>query len=270
MECELLIGKRGVEMTQTKNGIHLEIKQLTKQFGEKQVLNGINLEVDSGEFIAIVGKSGCGKSTLLRQVAGLEESSSGEILQDNEPLLALNKSARFMFQDARLLPWEKIVANVGVSLGLTGNWKEQALTALDQVGLKDRAYDWPRVLSGGQRQRVALARALATKPNLLLLDEPLGALDALTRITMQELIENIWTENQFTAILVTHDVTEAITLADRVILIEEGRITMDLPIPLSRPRQRGTTEFANLEREVLTRVMNKGSEPLEQVQPNYA
>jgi sulfonate transport system ATP-binding protein len=134
-----------------------------------------------------------------------------------------------MFQDSRLLPWEKIVANVGVSLGLKGEWKEQALTSLKQVGLESRANEWPSVLSGGQRQRVALARALATQPKLLLLDEPLGALDALTRIEMQELIEGIWQEQRFTALLVTHDVSEAITLADR-------KIAMDLRIPLPRPR----------------------------------
>ncbi|PGV52235.1 ATP-binding cassette domain-containing protein [Bacillus sp. AFS037270] len=249
-----------------QGGIKLEIKNLTKTFGKVDVLKGINLEIAPGEFVAIVGQSGCGKSTLLRHIAGLEQASSGEILQNNESLSSLNKMARFMFQDARLLPWEKIVANVGVSLGLKGNWKEESLLALQQVGLKSRAYDWPTVLSGGQRQRVALARALATKPKLLLLDEPLGALDALTRIEMQELIEGIWKTHQFTAVLVTHDVAEAITLADRVVLIEDGKIAMDLQIPLSRPRERGSSAFGRLEGKVLSRVMRKEYQSLKQVQ----
>ncbi|MED4228492.1 ATP-binding cassette domain-containing protein [Neobacillus cucumis] len=249
-----------------QGGIHLEIKNLRKTFGDIEVLKGIDLEIAPGEFVAIVGQSGCGKSTLLRHIAGLEKASSGEILQNNENLKNLNKNARFMFQDARLLPWEKIVANVGVSLGLEGNWKEESLRALHQVGLENRANDWPTVLSGGQRQRVALARALATKPKLLLLDEPLGALDALTRIEMQELIEKIWKSHQFTAVLVTHDVAEAITLADRVVLIEEGKITMDLQIPLPRPRERGSNAFGRLEGKVLSRVMKKELQSLITVQ----
>ncbi|MBM7652318.1 ATP-binding cassette domain-containing protein [Neobacillus cucumis] len=249
-----------------QGGIHLEIKNLRKTFGDIEVLKGIDLEIAPGEFVAIVGQSGCGKSTLLRHIAGLEKASSGEILQNNENLKNLNKNARFMFQDARLLPWEKIVANVGVSLGLEGNWKEESLLALHQVGLENRANDWPTVLSGGQRQRVALARALATKPKLLLLDEPLGALDALTRIEMQELIEKIWKSHQFSAVLVTHDVAEAITLADRVVLIEEGKITMDLQIPLPRPRERGSNAFGRLEGKVLSRVMKKELQSLITVQ----
>ena len=239
---------------------------MRKTFGTTEVLKGIDLDIAPGEFVAIVGQSGCGKSTLLRHIAGLEKVSSGEILQNNEKLSSLNEDARFMFQDARLLPWEKIVANVGVSLGLTGNWREESLLALQQVGLDNRADEWPTVLSGGQRQRVALARALATKPKLLLLDEPLGALDALTRIEMQELIEKIWKELHFTAVLVTHDVAEAIALADRVILIEDGKIAMDLPIPLPRPRERGSSSFGRLEGKVLSRVMKKEQQSLKQVQ----
>lgn len=131
-----------------------------------------------------------------------------------------------MFQDARLLPWKTVIDNVG--LGLRGQWRDAALQALDAVGLADRARDWPAALSGGQKQRVATARALIHRPRLLLLDEPLGALDALTRIEMQGLIETLWQQHGFTVLLVTHDVSEAIALADRVILIEEGRIGLDL------------------------------------------
>ncbi|MEQ7805542.1 aliphatic sulfonate ABC transporter ATP-binding protein [Priestia megaterium] len=243
-------------------GIQLQIQHLKKVFGDVEVLKGIDLDIAPGEFVAIVGQSGCGKSTLLRHIAGLEKETSGQIKQNGERLHSINPYARFMFQDSRLLPWEKIVANVGVSLGLKGEWKEQALTSLKQVGLESRANEWPSVLSGGQRQRVALARALATQPKLLLLDEPLGALDALTRIEMQELIEGIWQEQRFTALLVTHDVSEAITLADRVILIEQGKIAMDLRIPLPRPRERGSHSFGKLESKVLARVMKKETSSL--------
>ncbi|MGG0537633.1 ATP-binding cassette domain-containing protein [Priestia aryabhattai] len=243
-------------------GIQLQIQHLKKIFGDVEVLKGIDLDIAPGEFVAIVGQSGCGKSTLLRHIAGLEKETSGQIMQNGERLHSINPYARFMFQDSRLLPWEKIVANVGVSLGLKGEWKEQALISLKQVGLESRANEWPSVLSGGQRQRVALARALATQPKLLLLDEPLGALDALTRIEMQELIEGIWQEQRFTALLVTHDVSEAITLADRVILIEQGKIAMDLRIPLPRPRERGSHSFGKLESNVLARVMKKETSSL--------
>jgi len=238
-------------------GMRLRIQDLRKSFGDVEVLRGIDLELAPGEFIAVVGQSGCGKSTLLRHIAGLEKATSGRVLLDDETLQGLNPHARVMFQDPRLLPWEKVLENVGVGLGLKGNWREKAHFALQQVGLANRATEWPAVLSGGQRQRVALARALATEPRLLLLDEPLGALDALTRIEMQELIEGIWKKQRFTALLVTHDVGEAIALADRVILIEKGKITMDLRVPLQRPRERGSAAFAKLEGKVLARVMGK-------------
>jgi sulfonate transport system ATP-binding protein len=140
-----------------------------------------------------------------------------------------------MFQEARLLPWKKIIDNVG--LGLKGNWRPQALEALEAVGLADRANEWPAALSGGQKQRVALARALIHQPRLLLLDEPLGALDALTRIEMQQLIERLWQQHGFTVLLVTHDVSEAVAIADRVILIEDGEVGLDLHVELpSGPR----------------------------------
>ncbi|AFZ23370.1 ABC-type nitrate/sulfonate/bicarbonate transport system, ATPase component [Cylindrospermum stagnale PCC 7417] len=238
-------------------GTHLNILDLTKTFGQKNVLSSVNLEVQPGEFVAIVGRSGCGKSTLLRLVSGLEKSSSGGVLLDGEPLRKLSGSVRMMFQDSRLLQWKRVIENVG--LGLQNNWRARAEWALEQVGLKDRAEEWPSVLSGGQRQRVALARALVSQPRLLLLDEPLGALDALTRIEMQRLIEQLWQEQQFTSLLVTHDVEEAVALADRVILIEEGRITLNLPVNLSRPRDRASEEFIDLRETVLDRVMSRES-----------
>lgn len=236
-------------------GTPIKICNLTKIFGNIPVIKSVNLEVAPGEFVAIVGRSGCGKSTLLRLVAGLETPSDGGVLLDGEPVRKLNRLAKVMFQDARLLQWKRVLENVG--LGLKGDWRNRAEWALEQVGLKQRAGDWPAVLSGGQRQRVALARALVSQPRLLLLDEPLGALDALTRIEMQRLIEKLWQEQQFTSLLVTHDVEEAVALADRVLLIEEGQIALDLPVTLPRPRARGSAEFAQLKERVLQRVMNR-------------
>ena len=163
-----------------------------------------------------------------------------------------------MFQDARLLPWKTVIENVG--LGLKGNWKESAKRALAAVGLETRAGEWPAALSGGQKQRVALARALIHRPGLLLLDEPLGALDALTRIEMQDLIESLWQEHGFTVLLVTHDVSEAVAMADRVLLIEDGKIGLDLTVDIPRPRRLGSVRLAELEAEVLERVMKRGAD----------
>jgi sulfonate transport system ATP-binding protein len=239
----------------------LELSDIEKSFGERSVLRGIHLTVKQGEFIAIVGKSGCGKSTLLRILAGLETTSSGTVKVNGDVLEGQNTLAKMMFQDGRLLPWKKILYNVG--LGLSGNWKNKAIAMLKQVGLEQRALDWPSVLSGGQRQRVALARALAHEPDILLLDEPLGALDALTRIEMQQLIVDLWKEKGFTAILVTHDVEEAVALADRVILIEEGKIVMNLPVRLPHPRQRDHAIFTAAVSQILNRILNREEQDLQ-------
>jgi sulfonate transport system ATP-binding protein len=162
---------------------------------------------------------------------------------------------RIMFQDSRLLPWRRVLPNV--MLGLEPALTPEARRVLTQVGLAERANDWPAVLSGGQRQRVALARALVHDPNLLLLDEPLGSLDALTRIEMQLLIEDVWQSRGFTAMLVTHDVAEAVSLADRVILIEGGRVALDEVVNIPRPRTRGSARFAGLEERILSRVLQR-------------
>ncbi len=159
-----------------------------------------------------------------------------------------------MFQDARLLPWKTVIDNVGLGLR---RWRDAALQALASVGLESRAQEWPAALSGGQKQRVALARALIHRPRLLLLDEPLGALDALTRLEMQELIVSLWQEHGFT-VLVTHDVSEAVAMADRVLLIEEKKIGLDLSVDIPRPRRTGSAKLAELEAEVLDRVMKRG------------
>ena len=234
-------------------GIPLGINGLQKSFGARQVLRDIDLHIPAGQFVAIVGRSGCGKSTLMRLLAGLDQPTGGALLAGSAPLQDAHDDTRLMFQEARLLPWKKVIDNVG--LGLTGDWRPKALKALEEVGLSERANEWPAALSGGQKQRVALARALIHQPRLLLLDEPLGALDALTRIEMQHLIERLWRQHGFTVLLVTHDVSEAVAIADRVILIEDGQVGLDLTVELPRPRVRGSHRLAALETEVLNRVL---------------
>ncbi len=242
-------------------GLAVQVRGLGKRYGERRVLDGVDLTIEPGEFIAVVGRSGCGKSTLLRQLAGLEAPDAGGVAFGGASAGEAQQALRIMYQDARLLPWKRVLDNV--ALGLAGrDARERALEALAQVGLAERAGDWPGVLSGGQRQRVALARALVHRPRLLLLDEPLGALDALTRIEMQQLIERLWQRHGFTALLVTHDVAEAVALADRVILIEAQRIAFDEAVALPRPRPRGSAAFAAFEERVLRRVLQQPDEPV--------
>ena len=239
-------------------GTPVTLSGITKKYGNRAVLNDINLRIPPGQFVAVVGRSGCGKSTLLRLLAGLEKTTQGELLSASAPLSQVRDDTRLMFQDDRLLPWKRVIDNVG--LGLKGKWRDAALAALEEVGLADRADEWPSALSGGQKQRVALARALIHRPRLLLLDEPLGALDALTRIEMQSLIERLWQQHDFTVLLVTHDVSEAVTVADRVILIDQGQIGLDLTVDLPRPRRKGSAKLAELEAEVLERVLTPQSQ----------
>jgi len=239
---------RVAEAPLKRQGVPLTLDRISKSYGQRAVLQDLHLELRAGEFVAVVGRSGCGKSTLLRAIAGLEQADAGQVRVGH----GAAPSVRIMFQEARLLPWKSVVDNVTLGLKRSLN---AAMATLHALGLADRADDWPAELSGGQRQRVALARALLHQPQLLLLDEPLGALDALTRIEMQQLIETQWRAHGFTAVLVTHDVQEALTLADRVILIEEGRITLDLPVDLPRPRARGSAGFAALERQLLDRLL---------------
>nr|WP_255697508.1 ATP-binding cassette domain-containing protein [Pseudacidovorax sp. NFM-22] len=246
-------------------GVALDAQGLGKRYGEREVLHQLQLHVAPGEFVAIVGRSGCGKSTLLRLVAGLESLSSGQLGIDGRPIRGLHDDTRIMFQEARLLPWKRVLDNV--TLGLPAGAHERGREVLAQVGLAERADEWPARLSGGQRQRVALARALVHHPRLLLLDEPLGALDALTRIEMHRLIERLWQRHRFTALLVTHDVQEAVALADRVILIEDGRIALDVRVDLPRPRAQGEAAFAVLEKRILDRVLQK---PADESQPPSA
>ncbi|MDB5506728.1 MAG: aliphatic sulfonate transport ATP-binding protein [Devosia sp.] len=235
----------------TAPGLGFSFVGVEKRFGDQRVLNGIDLQVPAGQFIAIVGKSGCGKSTLLRLLAGLDQPTSGILRHDD---VAAATSTRMMFQEPRLLPWARVADNVAVGLnGIASGVaaRERSLRLLADVGLADRAGEWPSVLSGGQKQRVALARALVGQPRILALDEPLGALDALTRIEMQGLLERIWLSQRFTAVLVTHDVGEAVALADRVVVIKDGAIATDHAIDIPRPRRRGAPELAAFEGQIL-------------------
>jgi sulfonate transport system ATP-binding protein len=236
-----------------KTGVALTIRNLQKDYGSRKVIQDLNLDVEPGEFVAIVGRSGCGKSTLLRLIAGLEAATAGKLRLD-QVYLPGGEDTRIMFQEARLLPWKKVVQNV--ALGLNGSALQKANDVLGAVGLSDRGNEWPARLSGGQKQRVSLARALVHRPKLLLLDEPLGALDALTRIEMHQLIESLWNRHGFTALLVTHDVNEAIALADRVILIEDGEIALNLKIDLPRPRVRASKRFVEIEEQLLNQLLN--------------
>jgi sulfonate transport system ATP-binding protein len=238
------------------SGLPLSIRALRKSYGDNEVLRGIDLHIPAGQFVAIVGKSGCGKSTLLRLIAGLEKFDAGSISLGDA---VKPEDIRVMFQEPRLLPWARVLSNVEVGLGRDRSSSDahtRAEKALTEVGLTDKRDQWPSVLSGGQKQRVALARALVSNPRVLAFDEPLGALDALTRISMQRLLERVWRDQGFTAILVTHDVAEAVALADRVLVIEEGRIAHDVVVNTARPRERGSAELAGLEGSILSHLLS--------------
>ncbi|MFF9150664.1 ABC transporter ATP-binding protein [Streptomyces sp. NPDC014846] len=207
----------------------VRIQNLTRSFGGRTVLDGIDLDLPAGQFTALLGHSGSGKSTLLRAIAGLDHGVAGD------GRLTAPERVSVVFQDSRLLPWRRVLANV--LLGLDGkDAEERGRAALTEVGLGGRERAWPGELSGGEAQRAALARSLVREPELLLADEPFGALDALTRIRMHHLLRELWKRHRPAVLLVTHDVDEAIVLADRVLVLEEGRIGLDLAIDHGRPR----------------------------------
>jgi sulfonate transport system ATP-binding protein len=241
------------------------VRNLFKSFDGKRVLRGLDLDVAAGQFVAIVGRSGCGKSTLLRMIADLETPDTGQVTFAGAEAASSAEIVRVMFQEPRLLPWASVLDNVEVGLGPARREPGararalEALEALEAVGLADRAKEWPSVLSGGQKQRVALARALISRPRVLALDEPLGALDALTRIEMQSLLETAWRREGFTALLVTHDVGEAVALADRIVVIEGGVVAADVAVDLPRPRKRESADRARLEASILGRLLGGAS-----------
>lgn len=239
--------------------VAITARGLSKSFGSRHVIAKLDLHVPAGQFLAIVGRSGCGKSTLLRLLAGLESPDSGYLRVGSD---AERADVRLMFQEPRLLPWARVAANVAIGLGSASDAKasrDRSLAVLGEVGLADRADMWPTTLSGGQKQRVALARALVSRPGFLALDEPLGALDALTRIEMQQLIARVAAREGFTAVLVTHDVSEAVALADRVVVLENGAITLDVGVDLPRPHRHGSPEAAQIQGRILAQLIGKAT-----------
>jgi sulfonate transport system ATP-binding protein len=215
---------------------------LRKAFSERTVLDGLDLVVRPGEFVALIGRSGSGKSTLLRVLAGLDSDYDGAVATPGQRAV--------VFQDARLLPWARVLDNV--VLGLKD--RERGHAALAEVGLAGHERSWPATLSGGEAQRAALARALARRPQLLLLDEPFGALDALTRIHMHRLLRRLVTRHRPAVLLVTHDVDEAVVLADRVLVLADGRIRLDQQVTIGQPRRQHTPEFADLRARLLAEL----------------
>ncbi|HET6499829.1 MAG TPA: ABC transporter ATP-binding protein [Amycolatopsis sp.] len=217
------------------------IRGLVKEFGPRRVLDGLDLVVRRGEFVALLGRSGSGKSTLLRVLAGLDHDIEGETSTHGRVSVA--------FQQPRLLPWRRVWHNITLGVD-TPEPRETARQALDEVGLADRMDAWPRTLSGGEAQRVSLARALVRRPDLLLLDEPFGALDALTRMSMHRLVTRLWQAHRPAVLMVTHDVDEALALADRVLVLADGRIAAEHVLPRARPRK--AAENAGLRVRVLS------------------
>jgi sulfonate transport system ATP-binding protein len=221
------------------------VRGLTKQFGGRVVLDDLNLDIKTGEFVAMIGRSGSGKSTLLRALAGLDKELSGS--------MTVAEPVAVAFQEPRLVPWKRVLGNV--TLGLRDPAPDQVATAaLEEVGLTERLSAWPLTLSGGEAQRVSLARALVRSPSLLLLDEPFSALDALTRMSMHSLVLQLWTHRRPAVLLVTHDVDEALALADRVLVLGSGQIAYSSTIDVDRPRDRNHPELIALRSRLLSEL----------------
>jgi sulfonate transport system ATP-binding protein len=227
------------------------VRGLTRKFGDRTVLDGLDVDIAPGEFVALIGRSGSGKSTLLRALAGLDQEVTGQ--------LSVAGPVSVAFQEPRLVPWKKVLANVALGLRVDDP-EASARIALEEVGLTERASAWPITLSGGEAQRASLARALVREPRLLLLDEPFSALDALTRITMHRLVLSLWARHQPAVLLVTHDVDEALALADRVLVLGEGRIAHSSPITVPRPRVRDHPALVALRLQLLTQLGVPASE----------
>jgi len=222
------------------------VVEVSKSFGDREVLADLDLTVSQGEFVALLGASGSGKTTLLRILAGLEMASSGEVL--------VPEVRTVVYQEPRLVASMRVWRNVVIGLSRSEGTRERAVTALREVGLEDHADAWPGTLSGGEAQRVALARALVREPQLLLLDEPFAALDALTRLRMQSLVAELCSRHHPGVLLVTHDVEEAILLADRVLVLTDSRISLDRTVELPRPRRVGGEAFDGLRDRLLAEL----------------
>ena len=224
----------------------VSVRGLTRRFGTNTVLHNLDLDLEPGSFTALLGRSGSGKTTLLRTLAGLDPAPA-------DAQLSLPEAVAAVFQEPRLLPWKRVWNNV--ALGLPGREvKARAERALAEVGLTRHRDAWPATLSGGEAQRVALARALVREPRLLLLDEPFAALDALTRIRMHALVLDLWRVHTPTTLIVTHDVDEAVLLADRILVLDAGRIAADIAVEIPRPRSHGDARFVALRRRLLSEL----------------
>ncbi|HKO91002.1 MAG TPA: ABC transporter ATP-binding protein [Polyangiaceae bacterium] len=226
-----------------RGGAAVHIRGLQKAFGQKRVLAGIDLDVPRGQFVVLLGASGTGKTTLLRILAGLEQPDSGLVLA--------SQARTVVYQEPRLVQSMRALGNVSIGQPRGRATRERALRALGEVGLAERADAWPATLSGGEAQRVALARALVREPELLLLDEPFAALDALTRLQMQDLVGALFATHQPAVLLVTHDVDEAIALADRILILREGAFVVDMQIDTPQPRDRSQPAFVERRRQLL-------------------
>lgn len=238
------------------------VRNLSKSYllnGESRpVLRGLYLTVSGGEVLDIVGPSGCGKATLLHLLAGLEAPDLGEVLIDGHPVKGVGTERAVIYQEPRLLPWLRVLDNVAVGLDLSGvpatEARDRARHYMRLVALSDFESAWPRQLSGGMAQRVGIARALTVQPEILLLDEPLGALDAMTKLTMQEELTRIWREKNVTMVLITDDLEDAIFLADRVLVLSsDGTAPAVIPVDLPRPRDRNASGFVDLRRTLVPR-----------------
>lgn len=214
-----------------------------KQFDNRPVLKDLSLYIEAGEFVALLGKSGSGKSTFLRLLGALDA--------DVEGTLRVPRRRAIVFQDPRLMPWLPVLRNITIGLPQTREVRKRGLATLAEVGLENHADAWPRTLSGGEAQRAALARAMVREPQLLLLDEPFGALDALTRIRMHGLLRDVYLRHRPAVLLVTHDVDEAILLADRVVVLTEGRISLNEVVDVPTPRHRAAPHFLALRQRLL-------------------
>ncbi|HEY2507628.1 MAG TPA: ABC transporter ATP-binding protein [Streptosporangiaceae bacterium] len=218
---------------------------MSRSFGLEPILDDLDLDIEAGEFVALIGRSGSGKSTLLRALAGLDTGVTGDLHTTGTVSIA--------FQEPRLVPWQRVSANVGLGLR-TPDPLGQADAALAEVGLAGRTRAWPLTLSGGEAQRVSLARALVREPSLLLLDEPFSALDALTRIAMHRLVQQLWERHRPAVLLVTHDVDEALALADRVLVLASGQIGYSCRVTATRPRDRNHEELTELRLRLLSEL----------------
>lgn len=237
------------------SGSNISLQNIGKSFGERDVLRQIHLNVEAGQFVSMIGPSGAGKSTLLRLIAGLDQPTQGRMKVEPEnqsPQNPREAQIRVMFQEDRLLPWKTVIENV--TLGTQGQ-QDQALALLQSVGLKGHEQDFPATLSGGQKQRVALARALLRRPDVLLLDEPFGALDAITRVSMQLLLFEMLRNHPCTVILVTHDVEEAVVLSNRILVLRDGGIARDLHLDGAIPRDRGQADLAALKARLIDELL---------------